>query len=683
MHLTRLRIENFRALENIDVEFDSLVNVIIGPNAIGKTTILEAIRLAKAVLAPRTPQETNQTLQSLGATSPHMPQRLFPAALTNKPEIPLSIKCTYRLESEEIQKIKSLTSQLATHIAQQSAGLTFAAQNQIMAFISSPQGQETLKNATAQLGREIANVEQTMHLALNLTINCQTGTMAGEFPVQQIFFTALEQSLDPRKTLFSYFPADRALPIGEQQIQLGSADTSQQMESYNSQPQLKYNRLKNTIFNSIISGDKARADLKAQFGLIFGRILKGRALGEIGVNEIGMLSIPILDTDSGATFQIDGLSSGEKGLILTFLLIARDVERNGLILLDEPELHLNPAVCRDLLQFFVDEYAVKLNIKAIICSHSPQILAGAFERSQCALFHLRSGQVLAKVRQRDQGEIRDVLRRLGCSESEALLYKGTISVEGIHDVEILQAGFGDLFRRYIIKPLGGRGEVEKDIRKLQDAENRGDEIGNYYFIFDRDHKPTSLSSSEHVRLLQLDRYCLENYLLDVEILTDLSGENRWSERQKSTTTEMRDVMKALAMAQLHEVVSRSVFKDLGLEDIVFDMKIMRDSEQNFVAKSLLEQIQAMESIIGSMDKTKFEKDFSSRYEEKIKRLRPEWDDNWRVLSDGKHLLEDMRRDGHFKGDLLQLKKAVMSEMRLEKSFSNLVLSIDPIIDSIA
>ena len=99
-------------------------------------------------------------------------------------------------------------------------------------------------------------------------------------------------------------------------------------------------------------GDQGREDLKSQFELIFNKILKGRKLGEIGVNEIGMLSIPIIDTDTGATFQIDTLSSGEKGLILTFLLIATNMEDYGLILLDEPELHLNPAVCRDLLQFF-------------------------------------------------------------------------------------------------------------------------------------------------------------------------------------------------------------------------------------------------------------------------------------------------------------------------------------------
>jgi predicted ATP-binding protein involved in virulence len=37
MHLKSLTIRNFRAIQDITVPFDSLVNVIVGPNAIGKT----------------------------------------------------------------------------------------------------------------------------------------------------------------------------------------------------------------------------------------------------------------------------------------------------------------------------------------------------------------------------------------------------------------------------------------------------------------------------------------------------------------------------------------------------------------------------------------------------------------------------------------------------------------------
>jgi hypothetical protein len=240
MHLHKLRIINFRAVENIEVEFDSLVSVIIGPNAIGKTTILEAVRLAKSVLAPRTQNESAQTLHSLGGTSPHMPQRLFPAALTTNPTVPTQIKCAFKIESSELAAIEQLVPKLAANLALQNIGLNFANLFQAMGYLNSPQGEEAAKGAQVQLTAELSRIKASLHLQLNLTIDYKTGQISGEFPIQQLFFSALEQALDPTQALFSYFPADRAMPTGEQPVQLGSADTSQQLESYNSQPQLKY-----------------------------------------------------------------------------------------------------------------------------------------------------------------------------------------------------------------------------------------------------------------------------------------------------------------------------------------------------------------------------------------------------------------------------------------------------------
>jgi AAA domain len=389
MHLSRLRIVNFRSLENIEVEFDSLVNVVIGPNAIGKTTILEAIRLAKAVLAPRTQAETQQTMQSLGLMSPHLPQRLLPGALTHDPDKPTTIKCAFKATAAEIAKLEGLVPTLAPDLALRNIGLSFANPGQAMNFLNSPQGAAAQQTAQATLTAEIGRVKTTGTLELNLAIDFRRSGMNGEFPGQQILFSALDQHVDPSKTLFSYFPADRALPTGEQPVQLGMADTNQQLESYNSQPQLKYTRLKNMIFNTIIGQPTGRQQLFEQFSLIFEKVLKGRSLGEIGVNAIGMLSIPIIDTESGRSFDIDGLSSGEKGLILTSLLIAKSVANDGLILLDEPELHLNPAVCRELLQFLVDEFAVKKNMQAIICSHSPKFSLGRLIERIALCFILR------------------------------------------------------------------------------------------------------------------------------------------------------------------------------------------------------------------------------------------------------------------------------------------------------
>ena len=668
MHLSRLQIINFRSLENIEVEFDSLVNVVIGPNAIGKTTILEAIRLAKAVLAPRTQNETQQTMIALGLMSPHLPQRLLPRALTHDPDKPTIIKCAFKATTADIADLEGLLPTLTPDLALQNIGLNFANPAQAMNFLNSPQGAIAQQAAQATLTAEIGRVKATGKIELNLTIDFRRSQLSGEFPGQQILFAALEQRLDPSKTLFSYFPADRSMPTGEQPVQLGMADTNQQLESYNSQPQLKYNRLKNMIFNTIIGQPTGRQQLSEQFSLIFEKVLKGRSLGEVGVNAIGMLSIPIIDVESGHSFDIDGLSSGEKGLILTSLLIARSIADNGLILLDEPELHLNPAVCRDLLQFFVDEFAIKKNMQAIICSHSAEILAGTFERTDCSLFHLKSGTSLAKIRQQDQGEIRDALRRLGSSESEALLYKGTVSVEGIHDAEILQSGFDAIVRRFIVNPLGGRSSIESDIRDLQKAELKGVEVGFHYFLFDLDGKPTALNDSAHVKLRQLKRYCLENYLLESEIITDLTREREFADQPLPNVTETTQIMKRLALNQLKVVASREVFKQLGLESVCFDMKVL-ELDTEAAASQLLERIEFIMTQFEALKGLGLKKEFQERVDVKLAELKARWDDKWRDHCNGKLLLEDMRKEGHLKGDLLKFKRRVATEMRLRSTDS--------------
>ena len=666
MHLKKLRIQNFRAIEDVEVSFDNVVSVIIGPNAIGKTTILEGIRAAKAILASRTQSEGTNFLNTLGATSPHMPQRLFSRALSNRPGTPLIVKSVYNVHDDDLKTIAGSISQLASNYALQSSGISVSNPAQAASFLSSPQGKALLVGSEAQLRDEFSKINKSRELELNLTISLESANITGEFPIQQIFAASLDQSLPPSQTTFSYFPADRALPMGEQPVQLGLADVGQQLESYNSQPQLKYHRLKHTIFSSIIRGNIGRDRISEQFDKIFSKILKGRSLGEIGINEIGMLSIPIIDTENGNLFEIDSLSSGEKGLILTLLTIANSMAPNGIILLDEPELHLNPAVCRDLLQFLVDEYAVKMNVQVIICSHSAEILAGAFEHSLCNLYHLKSGKSLAKVRHQDRGEIRDALRRLGSSESEALLYKGTVIVEGIHDVETLRAGFDETLRRYRLRQRGGRGQVETDIEELQKAEKAGEDIGRHFFIFDHDRKQTLFSNTNHVRVLQLERFCLENYLLDEEILTDLSRDKDLSSMPQGTITEMSKLIERLAIEQLDEFVARKVFVKMGLEAVCFNMNLLRANSSLGVAAALKHQINNITFRLSALNPD-FEDSFTREYNVERSEESQIWKNRWKELCDGKKVFEALRRDNVFKGDLQRLKRRVVAEMRVKQT----------------
>jgi predicted ATP-dependent endonuclease of OLD family len=147
-----------------------------------------------------------------------------------------------------------------------------------------------------------------------------------------------------------------------------------QIQSHMGQPATKYSRLKQYIVNQYLMGEPARRALQEDFELIFSRLLPGKALHDLTINTVGTLSVRIKEASSGAIYDIDSMSSGEKGLLLTFLLLRRSIGTGGIVLIDEPELHLNPTVTRKVLPFLIEDILKPAGIQAILCTHSPEIL---------------------------------------------------------------------------------------------------------------------------------------------------------------------------------------------------------------------------------------------------------------------------------------------------------------------
>jgi hypothetical protein len=74
----------------------------------------------------------------------------------------------------------------------------------------------------------------------------------------------------------SLFPADRALPAGEQPIQVGSADAIQQLQAHMALPGSKYARLKQTIIHHIMLMEDGRKQITDEFNLIFDHFYPGK-----------------------------------------------------------------------------------------------------------------------------------------------------------------------------------------------------------------------------------------------------------------------------------------------------------------------------------------------------------------------------------------------------------------------
>jgi predicted ATPase len=667
MHLKTLKIKNFRALEDITVDFTTRVSVIVGPNAAGKTTVIEAIRLAKALLAPRTQNEAGQVLQSLGASSPHIPQRLRLQAITQDPTKPLVIRCHYEFTADEIELLKTNKGQIATSLIQSQGGQAFATTDALIAYLSSDDGKRNLSAAQSAVDDVLGQVETSRRCSLDLIFPPGAPPMSEGNPIESQLIAFMERHLPPDKTAFTYFPADRALPAGEQPVQLGGPDAAQQLESYNSQPQLKFSRLKNAIFSaSLLSGDPKERTLAAEFESIFNGILKGRRLDTFGINEIGFLNVQIRDIETDRIFDLDGMSSGEKGLILTFLMIARSVVQNGIVLLDEPELHLNPAVCKDLLNFIIEEYAKPRNLQVIICSHSPEILAAAFDSDECALYHLMSGTNISRVRTQDKPNISEALRRLGATEGENLLYRGVIFVEGPDDVSILEIGFSHLLRRFKLKPSMGRSEVEKAAKLLQDSESASP-VSPSYFILDLDDTPNTIENSPSVRVLQWKRRCLENYLIDLEVLSRLLMDEEVVQPPLRNEGEVRSMLSSLAISQLRDVSVRTTYAKTEFIGLGIRKDDLAAASTEDIANMLLARIETARTQIASIDSTHWANDFVAKVDAEHLALAKHWESNWSFLCDGKRLLQDLSKQVKLRMNQKKFKIRLIKEMALEKS----------------
>ncbi|PST23129.1 hypothetical protein C7U61_00895 [Rhizobium sp. JAB6] len=663
MHLKTLQIENFRAIESIDVEFTDRVNVLVGPNAIGKTTILEAIRLPKAILAPRTQNESAQALISMGAASPHNPQQLIAEAIARDPQKEVKIQCGYQLNPIEIAHIKTGKAQLITRLVRSRINDNLSPAN-FAAYLSSPVGQKAIDDTSKEIAEGLERIDAMRGVCrLDLHINFGSGRISSPDPTGAAIVGFIDETLSPETTKFSYFPADRALPRGEQPIQLGIQDALQQLESHNSQPQTKYNRLKNTIFSAIVGSEEGRDHIRQNFERIFTGLLKGRELVGAGVNQYGLLTILVKDLESGRVFDIDAMSSGEKGLILTFLLIERTLAEGGVALLDEPELHLNPAVCKDLLSFIVDAYAVRKNLQIILCSHSPEILAGTFGRDECALFHLVSGSLLTRVRKTDSEAVSEALRQLGTSESEGLLYKATIFVEGEDDVEILELGFGSILRQHKLKDLGGRTEVERQIRQLQEAERTGTALTPRYFIFDKDEAPTDLRSSRNVKVLQWDRRCLENYLIDVDVLTSLLKDSDIVKTPIPNEGELSRLLKQLALGHLDDAVAKEVYEGMNYENPGRRPKETSGKSFDETSNVLFSRLERISRQLSGLDEQNWKSEFVRKCQARKAELQPLWDAEWKERCDGKRLFRELQQNITLKIPLRSFKRRIMERMR--------------------
>ena len=214
--------------------------------------------------------------------------------------------------------------------------------------------------------------------------------------------------------------------------------------------------------------------------------------------------------------------------------------------------------------------------------------------------------------------------------------------------------------------LGGRGPVEREIKTLQQAEEKGEIDTLKCFIFDLDRVPTSLGSTKLVKVLQWKRRCLENYLIDEKVIYDLLREQDISLKSIPSRGEVPAVFKEIAISQLPALVVDKVYKDLAYENSGFRPKEVASKDYADSAQTLFDRLEKIKAQLCTLERSGWCSDFETRCNAEYSLELAKWEVDWLVLCDGKRFFKDVHSRFEVKISPLKLKKLIIERMEKEQ-----------------
>ena len=257
-----------------------------------------------------------------------------------------------------------------------------------------------------------------------------------------------------------------------------------------------------------------------------------------------------------------------------------------------------------------------------------------------------------------------MFERLGSTAAEVLFSSGSIFVEGEHDAEILREGFDDVVGGYAMTQLGGRAEVEKASRELKRASERADINKIKLFILDNDGKPFSETSEGTIRIIQWDRYCLENYLLEDTPIYEVTKE--YSQSKPASRGEFERFMHSAALKQIDLAVAKEIYAGLEPENPGLIPKELKGKNIPEIAAILSARLIRIQGQMQHFDGAAWERSFIAAAEQRQEALTKEWSNDWLAKADGKKIIDALFAEYRISLDKATFKKKVIRAMQINK-----------------
>jgi len=541
MKIRSLEILNFRGIKNVRLDNLQDMVVIAGPNGCGKSCILDAIRLIKSIYGGYQPNEIHQWMGEFQINFTQDPNALGGLMQDRSKHFLVSVQ--FELQQDEINYLRDNAEQLAREaswklIAPELQGWAVidAAPFATQMRARQEEVDKQTKIAASQLLLELDN--KILHARISVDPNDPVG-------LRIIPSTALELVFSLYKpNVIGVIEFNGAKRHYERETLQGinfNLDAAQQQQQ-RSQTALynyaaKYTNVKSEMASSYVREALAQRagetfeennSLTKTLQELFKNFFPDKEfLGPIATKD-GLLKFPVR-TLSGAEHDLNELSSGEKEILFGYLRLRNAAPKNSVILLDEPELHLNPRLLRGFPDFYHRNLGVSNNNQIWLVTHSDALLREAVGAVGFSVFHMsppNDDQNQAKIIAMDVDLDRAIVDLVGDLASYRPGAKVVI-LEG-EDSEFDRKMIATLFPEFSNKVNTISGGNKSGVERLRQAMEKATTDGKIpikiYSITDADlDDPLEITGQNSWRW---NVYHIENFLLRPEIIRQVLSDLR-------------------------------------------------------------------------------------------------------------------------------------------------------------
>jgi ABC-type cobalamin/Fe3+-siderophores transport system ATPase subunit len=343
-----------------------------------------------------------------------------------------------------------------------------------------------------------------------------------------------------------------------------------QFNDFKQQTMAQYRQLEIAVSRLFQAAHKAGQAVPPYFSDYADRI--NQLLDNVELREEGMTFKIYSRQQTDLEIQPANISSGESELIalaIEILVFATAVsgDKRGLLLLDEPDVHLHPDLQARLIKFLV-ALVQEFEFDLLIATHSTPILGelAADSGMNVCFMHARENNLVFRS---VDSIYRELLPVFGAHPlTQIFNATRTLLVEGDDDVRIWQEAVRGSNGALNLMPVGceGTSDMHSYEERMQEIVSTVYDDGHAYSLRDRDDKPEEIEDMPPVIRMRLSCRNAENLMLSDEVLESVGID--WREAQERITAWCTSYEKHGYLSQMEAFAAEGFKrKDADLKDI--------------------------------------------------------------------------------------------------------------------